>query len=77
MLYNSLKSTDPRILMTDSCFPAQIAEITNPENGTIYWTEAAYAAKIHGLWDDFKTDYGTTDSFGGVDAGEFLSWLGY
>ena len=63
--------------MTDSCFPAQIAEITNPENGTIFWIEAAYAAKIHGLWDDFKTDYGTTDSFGGVDAGEFLAWLGY
>ena len=53
------------------------AEITNPDNGTIYWIEAAYAAKIHGLWDDFKTDYGTTDSFGGVDAGEFLVWLGY
>ena len=63
--------------MTDACFPAQIAEITNPENGTIYWIEAAHAAKIHGLWDDFKTDYGTTDSFGGVDAGEFLVWLGY
>ena len=58
--------------MTDPCFPAQIAEITNPDNGTIYWIEAAYAAKQHGLWDDFRTDYGTTASFGGVDAGEFL-----
>lgn len=63
--------------MTDACFPAQIAEITNPDNGTIYWIEAAYAAKLHGLWDDFRTDYGTTAAFGGVDAGEFLVWLGY
>ena len=71
--YDSLSSqaTDP---MT---FPAEIAAITNPENGTIYWIEAAYAAKQHGLWDDFRTDYGTTASFGGVDAGEFLVWLGY
>lgn len=63
--------------MTCSTFPALIAEITNPDNGTIYWIEAAYAAKQHGLWDDFRTDYGTTASFGGVDAGEFLVWLGY
>jgi hypothetical protein len=63
--------------MTCSTFPAQIAEITNPDNGTIFWIEAAYAAKIHGLGDDCKTDYGTTASFGGVDAGEFLVWLGY
>jgi hypothetical protein len=63
--------------MTDPHFPAQIAEITNPDNGTIYWIEAAHAAKLHGLWDDFRTDYGTTAAFGGVDAGEFLVWLGY
>ena len=58
-------------------FPDQIAEITNPDNGTIFWIEAAHAAKQHGLWDDFRTDYGTTSAFGGVDAGEFLVWLGY
>jgi len=58
-------------------FPELIDSITNPENGTIYWIEAAHAAKQHGLWDDFRTDYGTTASFGGVDAGEFLVWLGY
>jgi len=32
-------------------FPDQIATITNPENGTIHWHQAAYAAKEHGLWD--------------------------
>ena len=63
--------------MTDSTFTAEIAAITNPSNGTICWIDAAYAAKQHGLWDDFRTDYGTTASFGGVDAGEFLVWLGY
>ena len=33
---------------------------TNPENGTIRWSTACQAAKEHGLWDDFRTDYGTT-----------------
>ena len=47
------------------------------DNGCIPWIEAAYAAKQHGLWEDFRTDYGTTSAFGGVDAGEFLVWLGY
>ena len=47
------------------------------DNGTIRWSTACQAAKEHGLWDDFRTDYGTTAAFGGVDTGEFLVWLGY
>ena len=46
-------------------------------DGTVAWQSAASAAKDHGLWDDFRTDYGTTDKFGRVDVGEFLVWLGY
>ena len=47
------------------------------DNGQIRWIDAAYAAKEHGLFDDFRTEYGVTAAFGGVDAGEFLVWLGY
>ena len=47
------------------------------DNGQIRWIDAAYAAKQHGFFEDFKTEYGTTASFGGVDAGEFLVWIGY
>ena len=47
------------------------------DNGQIRWTSARMVAIEHGLFDDFKTEYGTTASFGGVDAGEFLVWLGY
>ena len=47
------------------------------DNGTILWSTACQAAKDHGLFDDFRTDYGMTAAFGGVDAGEFLVWLGY
>ena len=46
-------------------------------NGTIPWSTACQSAKDHGLWDDFRTDYGQTAAFGRVDAGEFLIWLGY
>lgn len=45
--------------------------------GTIAWNAARYAAIEHGVFDDFRTEYGTTDRFGRVDAGEFLVWLGY
>lgn len=45
--------------------------------GMIRWSTACQAAKDHGLWDDFRTDYGTTASFGGVPVLEFLEWLGY
>jgi hypothetical protein len=45
--------------------------------GQIYWHRARAVALQHGLWEDFRTDYGSTASFGGVDAGEFLVWLGY
>ena len=47
------------------------------DNGTIGWTIAADAARAHGRWDDFRTEYGTTAKFGRVDTGEFLVWLGY
>jgi hypothetical protein len=47
------------------------------DNGAIRWSTALQAAKEHGLMDDFRTEYGTTDKFGPVDAGEFLVWLGY
>ena len=63
--------------MTFPAFPDLIAACTDPSNGTIRWGTACQAAKDHGLWDDFRTDYGTTSRFGPVDAGEFLIWLGY
>jgi hypothetical protein len=47
------------------------------DNGQIRWIDAAYAAKQHGFFEDFKTEYGVTAAFGGVDAGEFLVWMGY
>jgi len=62
--------------MTFATFPDLLAACTD-ENGCIRWGTACQAAKDHGLWDDFRTDYGTTVKFGPVDAGEFLVWLGY
>lgn len=47
------------------------------DNGCIPWIAALNVAKQHGLFDDFRTDYGVTAKFGSVDAGEFLVWLGY
>ena len=47
------------------------------DNGQIRWSTAVQAAKEHGLWDDFRTEYGVTAAFGGVDVGEFLTWMGY
>jgi hypothetical protein len=47
------------------------------ENGCIPWIAARNVAMEHSLFDDFRTDYGVTSKFGPVDAGEFLSWLGY
>jgi hypothetical protein len=61
--------------MTFSTFPDILSNCTDA-NGTIRWSTACQAAKDHGLWEDFRTDYGTT-AFGPVDAGEFLAWLGY
>jgi len=63
-------------LMHCSTFPSTVWDCTD-ENDCISWAQASYAAKLHGLWDDFRTDYGTTAKFGRVDAGEFLQWLGY
>ena len=57
-------------------FP-QILESCSDANGTILWATACQSAKDHGLWDDFRTDYGVTAAFGRVDTGEFLVWLGY
>lgn len=59
-----------------STFPSTLWDCAD-ENDCISWAQASYAAKLHGLWDDFRTDYGTTAKFGRVDAGEFLQWLGY
>jgi hypothetical protein len=67
----------PTIGTMSTTFPQILWNCTNPDNGTIQWSTACQAAKEHGLWDDFRTDYGTTASFGGVDTGEFLVWLGY
>jgi hypothetical protein len=61
--------------MTFTTFPDLIDACTDPANGTIRWSTACQAAKDHGLWDDFRTDYGTAPFR--VDAGEFLVWLGY
>jgi hypothetical protein len=47
------------------------------DDGTLRWSTACQAAKEHGLWDDFRTDYGTLSQFGGIDVNEFLEWLGY
>jgi hypothetical protein len=47
------------------------------DNGQISWPAARMVAIEHGLFDDFRTEYGVTAAFGGVDAGEFLVWLGY
>jgi hypothetical protein len=57
-------------------FPAIVWNCAD-ENGCIRWSAACQAAKDHGLWEDFRTDYGVTAKFGPVDAGEFLVWLGY
>ena len=65
-----------RPLMTFPTFPDLIAACTD-DRGCIRWGTACQAAKDHSLWDDFRTDYGTTAKFGPVDAGEFLVWLGY
>ena len=48
------------------------------DNGQIRWSTAVQAAKEHGRTvDDFRTEYGVTAAFGGVDVGEVLIWLGY
>jgi hypothetical protein len=66
--------------MTDlhcSTFPDILWGCADPDDDTIRWSTACQAAKEHDLWDDFRTDYGTTARFGRVDCGEFLAWLGY
>ena len=61
--------------MTFSTFPEILWNCTDPANGTIRWSTACQAAKDHGLWDDFRTCYGSVPFL--VDTGEFLVWLGY
>jgi len=63
-------------MKTFSIFPEIIANCTD-DNGQIRWSTACQAAKDHGIFEDFKTEYGVTAAFGGVDAGEFLTWMGY
>ena len=62
--------------MASVTFP-QILKSCSDSSGTIRWSTACQSAKDHGLWDDFRTDYGVTAAFGRVDTGEFLIWLGY
>ena len=62
--------------MPSVTFPL-ILKSCSDANGTIPWSTACQSAKDHGLFDDFRTDYGQTAAFGRVDAGEFLIWLGY
>jgi hypothetical protein len=62
--------------MTFPTFPDLIANCTD-DNGQIRWSTAAQAAKDHGIFEDFRSEYGVTAAFGGVDAGEFLIWMGY
>ncbi len=47
------------------------------DQDVILFSTACQAAKEHGLWDDFRTDYGTLSAFGGINVHEFLEWLGY
>ena len=57
-------------------FPDILRNLTD-DNGTIPWSIACQTAKDHGVFEDFRTEYGTTAKFGRVDTGEFLIWLGY
>ena len=52
-------------------------DCSHPADDTIAWHIAEMSAAMHSCLDDLRTDYGTTSAFGGVDAGEFLVWLGY
>jgi hypothetical protein len=62
--------------MTFQIFP-EIIENCTDANGCIRWSTAHQAAKDHGILEDFRSEYGVTATFGGVDAGEFLIWMGY
>jgi hypothetical protein len=62
--------------MLFSTFPELIANCTDA-NGCIRWSTAHQAAKDHGIVENFITEYGGHGAFGGVDAGEFLIWMGY
>jgi hypothetical protein len=62
--------------MLFSTFPELIANCTDA-NGCIRWSTAVQSAKDHGILEDFRSEYGVTATFGGVDAGEFLTWMGY
>ena len=72
-ILNKSTNTNP---MTSEVF-SQILHNCSNDNGQIRWSTACQAAKDHGVWDDFRSQYGTTATFGGVDVGEFLDWLGY
>jgi len=60
-------------LMTYANFLHSVAD----DCGTIPWIAARRVAIEHGLFEDFRIEYGTTQHFGRVDVGEFLVWLGY
>jgi hypothetical protein len=49
-------------------------------NGCIAWVDAYMVACDHGLRREFQESYGRSFAawgYTGVDAGEFLVWLGY
>lgn len=46
-------------------------------DGTIRFSVARQAAEDHNLWEEFRSDYPTLAQRGGIDAHEFLEWLGY
>ncbi len=62
--------------MTFPTFPDLIKNCTDA-NGCIRWSTAHQAAADHGIVENFITEYGGHGAFGGVDAGEFLVWMGY
>ena len=69
----SKQATKP---MTSSVFPDLLLNCADC-NGTIRFSVARQAAEDHNLWEEFRSDYPTLAQRGGIDAHEFLEWLGY
>jgi hypothetical protein len=56
-------------------FSESIIEFAN-DRGQITWDMASSVAGAHGLLIEFIYEYGSTITEG-IDAGEFLVWMGY
>jgi len=69
----SKQATKP---MTSTVFPDLLLNCAD-DNGTIRFSVARQAAEDHNLWEEFRSDYPTLAQRGGIDAHEFLEWLGY